>query len=193
MFTVCVLSEISIAKCSSIFILFESLTLQNDYSASRVTGHYKTTTVCHVLRDITKRLQCVACYGTSQNDYGVSCATGNHRTTTVSHVLWDTTKRLQWVTCYVDDCQSFMPQFQGGFMVMKYNYEREISGFLSIIYENSDLLGYNIGRLNQLKCRHCSQTFLVCLFIRFARISYGWFIAICYNLICQHMFKNRWW
>ena len=46
-------------------------------------------------------------------------------------------------------------------MVMTYNYERETSGFLSIVYENSDLLGYDIGHVNQLRCRHCSKTFLL--------------------------------
>jgi hypothetical protein len=110
MFAVCVLSEISIAKCSSVFILFESGKPQNNYSA----------------------------------------------------------------TCYVDNCDSCMLQFRGGIYGHEINYERETSGFLNVVYENSDLLECDIEHLNQLRCRFFSQTFL---FMRFARVSYRRFIA----------------
>ena len=74
---------------------------------------------------------------------------------------WDATKRLQ---CFINDCESFTLQFRKGFILMKYNYESETSGFLSVVYENSYLLGYDIEHLKTSWMKR-DQLDVTCFFI----------------------------
>jgi len=61
--------------------------------------------------------------------------------------------------------------------------ERDIQNhlFIEAGQYNDNLYGTSVASVREVAEKVCSRTFLVYLFIRFACISYGRFIVICYK------------